>query len=98
MSDAPAPSDLAITIGPMPSVIDRHQAAERLGTSERHVRHLTQTGQLTFVRIGGKQRFLEGDLAAFVLAHRVERIPPADANVVTTSQTIELASSNETIQ
>ena len=42
-----------------------------LGTSERHVRRLAEDGRLPFLKIGGKQRFVVGDLVAFINSSRV---------------------------
>lgn len=54
-----------------PHIIDRLAAAAMLGTSERHVRRLAEDGRLPFVKIGGKQRFVVGDLVAFINSSRV---------------------------
>jgi excisionase family DNA binding protein len=51
---------------PNPLLLTRDQAAELLGTTERHVRRLVSAGLLTAVRLGGKQRLRRIDLDAFI--------------------------------
>lgn len=53
---------------------DEDAAAEYLGTTPRHVRHLWQTRQLTGVKVGKKVRFRQSDLDAFIEAHTIERV------------------------
>lgn len=48
------------------TLVTSREAARRLSTSDRHIHHLVRSGQLPVVLIGGKRRFLIGDLAAFV--------------------------------
>lgn len=50
-------------------LIDIPGAAVRLSTSERHVRYLIQTRQITHVKVGGRVRFRPFDLDAFVEAN-----------------------------
>ena len=54
-------------------IIDRHEVARLLGTSERHVRRLASDGRLPVVRIGGKVRYIEADVLDMIVANRIER-------------------------
>ena len=69
-------------------VIDRNAVADVLGTTERHVRRLAQTGRLPYLRVGGKQRFLRGDIADFITDCRVERDTTGAATASRTSNIV----------
>jgi excisionase family DNA binding protein len=51
--------------------LDLAEAAEYLGTSERHVRRLVAEHGLPFVKLGRKVRFQVTDLDAFIEANTV---------------------------
>ena len=61
------------------------EAADHLGTSVRFVRRLVAERRIAFVRMGrpgAPVRLTEDDLAAFVLASRVEPTPRRGRRVV----------------
>jgi excisionase family DNA binding protein len=60
--------DTHISVREYPALLTREQAADRLGTTERHVRRLVERGILTSVRLGGKVRIRTDDLEACVLS------------------------------
>jgi excisionase family DNA binding protein len=59
-----------------------HQAAEYLGTSARHVRRLVSDHALSHYKVGGRIRFADVDLDAWLECRRVEH--PAEK-----AQTVE---------
>ena len=48
------------------------EAAERLGTTPRHVRRLVFERRIAYRKLGNDVRFHPDDLAEYVAAHRVE--------------------------
>lgn len=62
------------------SLIDIPAAAERLGTSERHVRELIYRREIPYTKVGRLVRLDLDELDAWVDAHRV---PAASAPPVT---------------
>ena len=52
------------------------EAAEYLGTSARHVRRLVSDHELTRYKVGGRNRFADVDLDAWLDARRVEGRTP----------------------
>jgi excisionase family DNA binding protein len=50
------------------TIITRSTAATMLATSERHIRHLVDTGRLPAIHVGGKQRFVTQDVLDFIEA------------------------------
>lgn len=57
-------------------LVDAEEAAELLGTTERHVRRLRAERRLPYVKVGHKLRFAVKDLEAFIAANTVD---PVDA-------------------
>jgi excisionase family DNA binding protein len=53
-------------------LLTRPEAAQWLGTSERHLERLTSERRIPFVRVGGKIRYLRADITAWLQANRVE--------------------------
>ena len=49
-------------------MLDIESAAEYLGTTVRHMRHLVAQRQITYVKVGGKVRFRKADLDTFIEA------------------------------
>jgi len=50
--------------------LDLTQAANYLGTSERHVRRLWQERRIAVVKVGRRVRFTRSDLDAFIERNR----------------------------
>ncbi|HVM10321.1 MAG TPA: helix-turn-helix domain-containing protein [Acidimicrobiales bacterium] len=48
------------------------EVARLMGTTTKHVYRLVEERRIAFVRVGGKLRFLESDLEAYLAANRVE--------------------------
>ena len=74
MSTIPKPSPRLRMNGERTTVdnlVDASQAAERLCTTERHVRRLYSERRLPFVKVGKVVRFRPEDLDAFVEANRI---------------------------
>ncbi len=63
--------------------LDVREAAEYLGTSERHVRRLISERRLSYALVGGKVRLLPDDLDALLAAGRVEAQPWLDPALTT---------------
>ena len=61
-----------VSINPDP-LLDVSQAAEYLGTSERHIRLLTSKCLITVTRVGNKVRFRRSELNTYL----VTRTTPA---------------------
>jgi len=55
-------------------LLTMRQAAEQLGTTERHVRKLWATRRLPAIKVGALVRFDPADLDRWIDAHRVEAI------------------------
>lgn len=53
-------------------MLTTEQAAEYLGTSVRHVRRLVSDHELSRYKVGGRNRFADVDLDAWLDARRVE--------------------------
>jgi excisionase family DNA binding protein len=68
--DTQEPSPAALNPDPL---LDVPQAAEYLGTSERHVRLLTSKCAITVTRVGNKVRFRRSELNTYL----VTRTTPA---------------------
>lgn len=51
------------------SLVDVHAAAERLGTTPRHVRGLVSQRLIPFVKVGRLVRFNQVDLDLWIVAH-----------------------------
>jgi len=54
---------------PLPQLLDRPQLAERLATSERHVRRLVSERRIPFVRVGKLVRFDPVEVARWLEEH-----------------------------
>lgn len=54
-----------------PSLLTTKEAAQLLGTSERHVRELWSTHQLSAIKVGRRVRFHPVDIVDYVNRHRV---------------------------
>ena len=52
------------------ALLDLTQAANYLGTSERHVRRLWQERRIAVVKVGRRVRFTRSDLDAFIERNR----------------------------
>lgn len=50
-------------------MLDIAAAAEYLGTSRRHVQRLIADRRLTHVKVGGRIRFRQQDLDAYIVAN-----------------------------
>ena len=55
-------------------LVDDTGAARYFKTTPRHIRHLRETGRITFIRVGRFPRFRLGDLEAFAAANLIEAI------------------------
>jgi excisionase family DNA binding protein len=55
---------------PRRRLLDYSQAAEYLGTTERHMRRLRHERRISSVKVGGKVRFDRKDLDAFIEARK----------------------------
>lgn len=51
-------------------LLDSDEAAEVLNTSPRHVRALTERGELPVVKVGRLNRYLPDDLLTFAKSNR----------------------------
>ena len=56
----------------METLLDKPAAAERLGTTKRHIEDLVTRREIPFVRVGRLIRFKPADLDAWVQANRTE--------------------------
>ena len=56
-------------------MLTTEEAAEYLGTSARHVRRLVSDHELSRYKVGGRNRFADVDLDAWLDARRVEGRP-----------------------
>jgi excisionase family DNA binding protein len=52
--------------------VDIVTAAEWLGTTVGHMYRLVERRAIAYTKVGGKLRFLEEDLEAYLMANRVE--------------------------
>ena len=52
-------------------MLDIIEAADYLGTTERHMRNLIARRTITHVKVGRKIRFRKADLDAYVQSHTV---------------------------
>lgn len=52
-------------------LLDYPDAAQYMGTTERHIRELWATRRLTGVKLGGRVRFDQADLDAYIEANKV---------------------------
>ena len=55
---------------PRRRLLDLSEAAEYLGTTERHMRRLRYEHRITSLKVGGKVRFDRTDLDAYIDAHK----------------------------
>lgn len=55
-------------------MLDVGAAAEYLGTSVRHMRHLVFEKKIPYVKIGQRVRFLQSDLDSYIEANRVPAV------------------------
>ena len=53
-------------------LLDIHQTAERLGTTERQIRSLIYRRELPFVKVGAKVRFCPDDIERYIETRRVD--------------------------
>jgi excisionase family DNA binding protein len=53
-------------------LVDKAEAAERLGTTPRHVEHLADTGVLGHYRVGRYYRFAVDELEQYLSSIHVE--------------------------
>ena len=60
-------------------MLTTEEAAEYLGTSARHVRRLVSDHELSRYKVGGRNRFADVDLDAWLEARRVEGGRPASS-------------------
>lgn len=60
-------------------MLTTEEAAEYLGTTVRHVRRLVSDHQLGRYKVGGRNRFADVDLDAWLDARRVDGRRPASA-------------------
>ena len=51
------------------------ETANRLATTDRHVRRLVSERRIAYVKVGGKLRFSARDIEGFIEAARVEAAP-----------------------
>ena len=59
----------------MEALLDTAEAAELLGTTERHIRYLVTKRRIPFVKIGGRSlRFKPEDLREWIDDNRVEAV------------------------
>lgn len=60
-------------------MLSTEEAAEYLGTTPRHVRRLVSDHQLGRYKVGGRNRFADVDLDAWLDARRVESQRPVSS-------------------
>lgn len=53
-------------------MLTTEEAAEYLGTTERHIRRLVSDHELSRYKVGGRNRFSDAELDAWLDARRVE--------------------------
>ena len=71
-------------------MLNTEEAAEYLGTTTRHVRRLVSDHQLSRYKVGGRNRFADVDLDAWLDARRVEGGP--SASPLTSKRSVPAAS------
>jgi excisionase family DNA binding protein len=65
----------------MDKLLTFEEAAERLGTTPRHMRRLVLERRIAYRKLGRYVRFHPDDLAEYVAAHRVEVVRPASGRL-----------------
>ena len=55
-------------------LLDIAAVADRLGTTERHVRRMTESRSLPYFKIGAKVRFEANDVDTWIQNQRIEAI------------------------
>jgi excisionase family DNA binding protein len=70
----PDPTERQIVSDHTCQLLDLPQAAQCLGTSERHLRRLWQERRISAIKVGRRVRFAKADLAEFVASHRVKAV------------------------
>src|SRR5215212_2598680 len=68
---APCPPPSRSRIARMDKLMTFEEAAERLGTTPRHMRRLVLERRIAYRKLGRYVRFHPDDLAEYVAAHRV---------------------------
>ena len=60
----------------MMRLLDINEAADRLGTSERHMRALIADRKIDYIKVGGLVRFDPSALDAWIKANTVPAVTP----------------------
>ena len=58
------------------SLLDIKEAADRLGTTERHIRALIADRKIAYIKVGGLVRFDPSALDAWIKANTVPAVTP----------------------
>ena len=58
------------------SLLDINEAADRLGTTERHIRALIADRKIAYIKVGGLVRFDPSALDAWIKANTVPAVTP----------------------